>query len=300
MLTHILGAERNAEVTLPAVSATDAVRRPTRQSALRGRQVCLFGVVFDCLTLREASAQIRSWLMDPIRSCRCVVTPNVDHVVLWQTDGEMLAAYQGVDLVVADGWPVVSAARLLGLSLPERVAGSDLVPHVMAAGIEGQPLKVFLLGAAPGVAKRAAARLHAQWPQVNVVGVYSPPRGFETDPEENEAIVRRINSASPHLLVLGLGTPKQEIWLHRHRSRLAVQVAVAAGATIDFMAGEQVRAPRWMQRCCLEWFYRMIRDPKRLGRRYLRDAWNFPCIVAGEYAAQSRRRREPQNLGDEM
>lgn len=283
-------------MTFSAASTTE-IRRQARQTDVRAMQVCLFGLPFDCLNLQRAADRVRSWLMGPTRSCRYVVTPNVDHVVMWQTDREMLAAYRGADLVVADGWPVVAASRLLGMPVPERVAGSDLVPHVMAAGIDGEPLRVFLLGAAPGVAQRAAARIHAWWPHVNVVGAYSPPFGFETDPEENERILRQVNGAAPHLLVMGLGTPKQEIWLHRYRDRLAVQAAIAAGATIDFIAGEQVRAPRWMQRCCLEWFYRVVRNPKRLARRYLRDAWIFPRIVAAEYAASRRRKHNRQEQG---
>ncbi len=236
--------------------------------------------------------------MSPERSCRCVFTPNVDHVVRWRIDRQALDAYRSASLVVADGWPVVVASRLLGLAVPERVAGSDLVPCIMAVGIAGEPLKVFLLGAAPGVAERAAAKVHSQWPHVTVVGVYSPPLGFETHPEENETILRKVNSALPHFLVVGLGSPKQEIWLHRYRDRLAVQVAIAAGATIDFLAGEQVRAPCWMQRLRLEWLHRVIHDPKRLARRYLHDAWVFPRIFVSEYAAafRGKNRRETARL----
>jgi N-acetylglucosaminyldiphosphoundecaprenol N-acetyl-beta-D-mannosaminyltransferase len=137
----------------------------------------------------------------------------------------------------------------------------------------------MLLGAAPGVGLRAADRIRAAWPHVEIVAVDSPPLGFEQDPKENERIVRLVESCAPQLLIVGLGAPKQEIWTLQHRDRLRANVALCVGATIDFLAGDINRAPSWMRRCGLEWFYRLACEPRRLAKRYLRDAWHFPQLI---------------------
>jgi N-acetylglucosaminyldiphosphoundecaprenol N-acetyl-beta-D-mannosaminyltransferase len=251
----------------------------------------IFGIHIDCVTMAQAVAGIRGWYADPTPPCRYVVTPNVDHIVKLEKDGELQDAYRRASLVVADGWPIVAAARLLGFHVPERVAGSDLVPALLAAGGDGGPLCVFLLGAAPGVGARAVSQIEKRWPGVCVCGHYSPPIGFENDSEENAEIVRRINEARPHLLVVGLGSPKQENWLAGHADVLAANAAVAAGGTIDFLAGEQTRAPRWVRRLCLEWLFRACTAPRRLGRRYLHDAWVFPRLFVKEYLRSRKARK---------
>jgi N-acetylglucosaminyldiphosphoundecaprenol N-acetyl-beta-D-mannosaminyltransferase len=148
---------------------------------------------------------------------------------------------------------------------------------------ENEPLRVFLLGAAPGVAQRAAENIHEHWPNVDVVGIYSPPLGFETDPAENNRILKMIAEADPQLLLIGLGAPKQELWVERHANQLQARVALCVGATIDFLAGEKARSPLWMRRMGLEWFHRLATEPSRLAKRYLRDAWIFPQLVWREW-----------------
>jgi N-acetylglucosaminyldiphosphoundecaprenol N-acetyl-beta-D-mannosaminyltransferase len=199
---------------------------------------------------------------------------------MFQSDEKLRQSYAAASLILADGFPVVLASRLLGCPLPERVAGSDLAPAVFkhAAKQEG-PLRVFLLGAAPGVADRAAANITSRWANVRIAGVYSPPPGFERDPAENQRIFEIIASANPDLLILGFGAPKQELWIHAHADRVHAKVALCIGATIDFLAGEKRRAPRWMRRLGLEWFHRLASEPGRLFRRYARDAWIFPQLV---------------------
>jgi len=144
-------------------------------------------------------------------------------------------------------------------------------------------LRVYLLGAGPGVAERAAANIDARWPAVAVVGTYSPPLGFEQDEHQNEEILGRIAAVQPDVVVVGLGAPKQELWVHRHRFLIQARVALCVGAAIDFLAGEKPRAPAWMQSTGLEWLYRLLSEPRRLARRYARDAWIFPRIVWNEW-----------------
>ena len=148
---------------------------------------------------------------------------------------------------------------------------------------------MFLLGAAPGVAARAAENIMRRWPGVEVVGTYSPPLGFEKNPLENEHILEQISGARPDVLVVGLGAPKQELWVDAHRERINTAVTLCVGATIDFRAGEKKRAPVWMRRGGLEWLHRVASEPRRLFKRYARDAWVFPQLMWHEW--QSTRQR---------
>ncbi|HEX4414777.1 MAG TPA: WecB/TagA/CpsF family glycosyltransferase, partial [Lacipirellulaceae bacterium] len=145
------------------------------------------------------------------------------------------------------------------------------------------PLRVFLLGAAGGVAELAAARIHDRWPNVRVVGTFSPPLGFENDPVENSRVIAELDAREHDLLIVGLGAPKQEIWVNAHRHKLPAKVAICGGATIDFLAGHRRRSPVWMRRCGLEWLHRVGTEPKRLARRYARDAWVFPRLLWREW-----------------
>ena len=244
--------------------------------------VQLFGITLHRVTMAETIRLLTEWMQED-RPCRYVVTPNVDHIVKLQSQPAMREAYASAALVVADGWPLVASSRWLGRPLPERVAGSDLVPRLLAAGEDVAEFRVFLLGAAPGVGSQAAEKIHARWPRVNVCGVLSPRRGFETDAKECDQVVESVNATSPHLLVIGLGAPRQEIWLRQYAPRLNARVAIAAGATIDFLAGVQRRAPRWIQKLRLEWLFRLATDPRRLAGRYVRDAFVFPGLVAAEW-----------------
>lgn len=254
-------------------------------------RVNLFGVAIDAVRMDEAVSRVLSWVDSPFAGCRYVVTPNADHTVMLQEHPDLRDAYLDADMVLADGFPVIWASRLLGRQLPERVAGSDLVPALFQAADPERPLRVFLLGAAPGVADRAADRIRADWPAVDVVDTYSPPLGFEHDDVEQERMLARIRAASPDILVVGLGAPKQEIWVSRHRDKIKASTALCVGATIDFLAGEKVRAPKWIQQLHLEWFYRMMSEPRRLFWRYARDAWVFPQLVWREWRMLAKAER---------
>lgn len=253
------------------------------------QSISLFGMKIHVVDMRTAADTVLAWCRNlESTGCRYVVTPNVDHSVMYQHHEGLRSAYNGASLVVADGSPLVLASRLLRRPLPERVAGSDLVPAVFSRTEQspttaGQPLKVFYLGAAPGVAERAAKATHQRWPHVEVVGTYSPPLGFETDDAENTRIIQQIAESHAELLLVGLGAPKQELWIARHAPRLSVKVALCVGATIDFLAGERSRSPRWMQQLGLEWLHRLSSEPRRLVKRYLRDAWVFPQLLWREW-----------------
>lgn len=207
-----------------------------------------------------------------------VFTPNVDHVVKAEHDPELRGAYAAADLCLADGMPLVWASRLLATRLPERVAGSDLVGPLLQRAA-GRGWSVYFLGGAPGSAQLAAdgaARLG-----VRVAGVDAPWVELSRAGEgEGVAAVARVRAARPELLFVGLGAPKQELWIQRHRAELAPAVAIGVGASIDFLAGRVARAPRWMARSGLEWAFRLSREPRRLARRYLVEDPEFLVILA--------------------
>lgn len=261
---------------------------------LHTRKQKLFGIEIDALTMDEAIDHLHEWMAAAESKCRYVVTPNVDHAVMLQHRNDLRLAYADATLVLPDGHPLVWASRLLGRNLPERVPGSDLVPRFFdSCQARQRPLDVFLLGAAAGVGDRAALRIQREWSTVRVVGVCSPPIGFERDDRENDAILSQIRTAQPDLVIVGLGAPKQELWVHRHREQLCAKAALCVGATIDFLAGEKRRAPRWMQRVGLEWFHRMASEPRRLIRRYAKDAWVFPQLVWQQWWQDLGRVRSP-------
>ena len=155
-------------------------------------------MTIDAVTMTQAVATILDWAARDAGACRYVATPNVDHVVQYQDNERLREAYAGASMVLADGKPVVWASRLLGRPLPGTVPGSDLAPALFETARNG--LRVFLLGAAPGVAARAASAIGRRWPWVEIVGHYSPPRGFEHSPEESREIIDRVDEASPHRL----------------------------------------------------------------------------------------------------
>jgi N-acetylglucosaminyldiphosphoundecaprenol N-acetyl-beta-D-mannosaminyltransferase len=245
----------------------------------------LLGVEVDIVTLSEAVERVHAWCLAPRRPCRFVVTPNVDHAVLLREDPALRVLYTDADLVIADGMPMVWASRLSGRRLSERVAGSDLVPALFEYPRQSE-LRVFLLGAAPGVAERAASNIHARYSHVRVVGTNSPDLGFEHRADDNRSIVQSINDARPHLLVVGLGAPKQEKWVHRHASQIECGVAICAGATIDFFAQHRRRAPPWMQRTGTEWLYRALSEPRRLVPRYAKDACYLPLLIYADWKSR--------------
>lgn len=243
----------------------------------------LFGIEFDVVTMKEAVDWVfRAIAVGRRSATRYVVTPNISLTMLHQDSPPFRHVIHHADLTIVDGAPLVRASKWLGRDLPERVAGSDLVFNLFDAAIEEMPLRVYFLGAAPGVAKRAAEVVRSRWPAVKIVGTMSPDFGFEKDAEQNAAIVNEVNAAEPDVLIIGLGAPKQETWAYQHRKQINAAVTLCVGGTIDFIAGEQKRAPNWMRKSGVEWFWRMATNPKRLLGRYVRDSIRLPRLFLNE------------------
>jgi N-acetylglucosaminyldiphosphoundecaprenol N-acetyl-beta-D-mannosaminyltransferase len=236
-----------------------------------------FGRVWvDALTFEEALDAFEA-LVAARRGGR-VYTPNVDHVVIAEHDARFAAAYARADLCFADGMPLVALSRLRRVRLPEKVSGSDFIlPLVQRSAARGW--RVYLLGGMPGVADAAAARLVERYPTLQIVGRDPARVDLAAPPAARDAEVERISEARPDVVLVALGAPKQEIWIDEVASRLCPAVLIGVGASLDFIAGTAVRAPRWMSRVGLEWLHRLGKDPKRMVRRYLvRDA-ELPAIL---------------------
>lgn len=207
-----------------------------------------------------------------------VFTPNVDHVVLCEERPALREAYGRVELSLPDGQPVVWASRALGFPLPEKVSGSDLLMPLMARAAQ-RKWRVFLLGGAAGVADEAREVLR-QLHGVNVVGTASPSLPEAPGGPEREKIARAIALLQPDLVIVALGAPKQELWIDALKEELRPAVFLGLGASLDFLVGRVRRAPAWMSRAGLEWFYRLCTEPGRLWRRYLlRDPAFFGIVL---------------------
>ena len=205
-----------------------------------------------------------------------VSTLNVDCMMKLQKDREFHHIVRQAEYVLVDGLILMWAARFLGCPLRARLSGSDLFPSFLEYHKDNPEIRVFLLGAVEGVAARAAEIYNNRLGREIIVGTYSPPYGFENSEAACEEIITRVQASGANVLGMGVGAPKQEKWMHRHRERLSnIDIFFAIGATIDFMAGHKRRAPRWMSNLGIEWLFRLGLEPRRLWRRYLIEGMPF-------------------------
>lgn len=228
------------------------------------------------VTQREAIDFVEKMVVN--REKGYVVTPNLDHIVKLEDDPEFVRCYDKAALILADGNPVVWASRFLGTPLKELVTGSDLF-QVLCKHASEKGHTLFFLGGLDGVAQKAADELTKQYPPIKVVGVYSPPFGFEKNPEENLRIINMINAVKPNILFVGVGAPKQEKWMYKNMDLLDVNVALGIGASFDFVAGTVKRAPSLFRQMGMEWFWRVSNEPRRLFKRYFIDSARFIPII---------------------
>lgn len=216
----------------------------------------VLGVAFDALTLTEAEERADALLR--ARKGGYIVTANPEIVLHSRDDAAYAAAVNGADLVLADGVGDLYAARILGTPLPERVAGSDLTPRLLSRLAE-RGGSVFLYGARPGVAERAGEALRSACPGLRIAGTEN---GYISD---ETALFTALDKEQPDLLLLGLGVPRQELWMARNRQRTNA-VMIGVGGLLDVFAGDIPRAPESWQRLGLEWLYRLLREPRRIKR----------------------------------
>ncbi len=212
------------------------------------------------VTANETLAFIDQFVRD--RTPHQICTVNPEFIMTAQHDAEFQQILKRSALNIPDGIGVLWAAKRAGHPLRERVAGSDLI-RLIADRAQTAGWRIFLLGAAEGVAEQAAIKLREQYPRVNSVGTYagSPHVGEEAE------IAARVRSAGADILFVAYGAPRQDKWIARNIERTGAAVAIGIGGSLDFIVGRQKRAPRWMQRLGLEWLYRLAREPRRWRRQ---------------------------------
>lgn len=204
------------------------------------------------------------------------ITPNLDHLVKLQEDREFYNLYQRAEWVVCDSKILYLASKLLKNSLPEAIPGSSFFTAFYQYHKDNPDCKIFLLGAMDGVAQKAMECINQKIGRNIVVGAMSPSYGFEKKQEENELIYKTINESGANVVLVGVGCPKQEKWIFAHKDNMpSVDIWMALGATIDFEAGNIKRAPKIYQKLAMEWFYRFLKEPKRMFKRYFIDDMKF-------------------------
>ena len=199
-----------------------------------------------------------------------IVAINVDVVMKIEADQYLKKITDNADMVLVDGKPLVWISKWHKHPVKAKISGSDLVP-LLCEKARDKGYSVFIIGGKDGIADQAKANLEKNLPGINIVGTYAPPFGFEKDKNELEKINTMISNAHPDLLIACFGCPKQEKLIYENYQKYDANVSVCAGATVDFLAGNVNRAPRWMSEHGLEWFYRFTQEPKRMFKRYFVD-----------------------------
>jgi N-acetylglucosaminyldiphosphoundecaprenol N-acetyl-beta-D-mannosaminyltransferase len=219
-------------------------------------------------------------LLANLKNGGIVFTPNVDHLVKLQKDPDFYDVYKIADYITCDSQVLMYISSFLGKPIQEKISGSDLFPAFYQYYKDDESVKIFLLGAAEGVAESARQNINKKVGREMIVGAYSPPFGFEKDEAECERIIKMIDDSGATVLAIGVGAPKQEKWIYKYRDRFAhVNVFLAIGATIDFEAGNRQRSPRWMSKLGIEWLHRLLSEPRRLWKRYLVDSVPFFWLI---------------------
>ncbi|AXC11848.1 N-acetylmannosaminyltransferase [Acidisarcina polymorpha] len=244
-----------------------------------GERVIIGAVALDAIDFEGAV----TWALDSMKTRaehppRRIVSPNAWLVALADADPGFASLLRSFNLVVADGLPLVWAASLLGTPLRGQIRGVDLMENICEAAAAHR-MSFYVLGGLSGAAEIAARRLTLSYPGLRLAGIDSPPLGFEADDLLKQQVRDKIAAAAPDFLIVALGSPKQEWWIHENCRDLPVGVIQGVGAAIDTYAGLRKRPPRWMRVIGLEWFGRLLAEPKRLWRRYLLGNPRFLWII---------------------
>lgn len=225
----------------------------------------ILGVQTDAQTFEESIQTLMEWAAQPQK--RYVSTCPVYTLMMCREHADVMQAVNGADMVTADGMPIVWEQRRRGNPLAERVYGPGVM-RVLCQRTAGTGLKHYFWGGMPEVTEKLVERLTSKHPDLAVAGYYSPPFAPLGDAPDAEA-VERLNASGANIVWVGLGSPKQDLWMWQHRPVLNAPLLIGVGAAFDMLAGFKRQAPEWMQRRGLEWVFRLLQEPRRLGRRYL-------------------------------
>ncbi|GIW96929.1 MAG: UDP-N-acetyl-D-mannosaminuronic acid transferase [Pirellulaceae bacterium] len=267
-------------------SQDEGSRRPARIAL--PPQVPVWGTSFARLNMEETlrlAAQIIQ-----LREPEYFITANLNYLMLTRRYPRLHEINERAAAVLADGFPIVVRSRMTPTPLPGRVTGADLVVR-LAALAHHHAWRIYFLGGAPGVADAAARRLQRQYPGMQIAGRSAPPFR-KISSAEHAAMLDEIRRAEPDILLVAFGQPKGEFWIYDHFRELGVPLSIQIGASFDFLVGTAKRAPLAMQRLNLEWLYRALSEPRRLGPRYLRNAMHLGFLLANDALNCLRGRRQ--------
>jgi N-acetylglucosaminyldiphosphoundecaprenol N-acetyl-beta-D-mannosaminyltransferase len=249
-------------------------------SMKRGEKGELLGVSFDMVTMGDAVDRCIE-LCRGARTSHTVITANASHLCMMRRDPELAQACRSGHLTVADGMSVVWALRASGQPVPERVAGVDLMTRLLAAA-EKHGLSVYFLGARREVVAALVERIRALHPRLEIAGF----RDGYFGQDDHLTIVEQIRASGAHMLFVGMPSPFKETWCEHHRQRLEVPLIMGVGGSFDVLAGFIKRAPRWVQSAGLEWFWRLLMEPRKLWKRYLTTNSEFIWFAGREIVAR--------------
>lgn len=248
---------------------------PMSTASMKSVRIEVLGCAVDNLTIDETIERVKQFVASGGPHQHVVV--NVDKIVKAARDPALRRAINACDLINVDGMPVVWASRLLGTPLKERVTGVDLFERLLAVAAQ-QGWSVYLLGATDDVVNRVGTLAQQRFPGLRVAGA----RNGYWRPEEDEQVARAVSATAPELLFVAISSPKKEQFLSRYLQLMGAPFAMGVGGTFDVFAGKVRRAPMWMQRSGLEWFYRFLQEPRRMFRRYFVEDLYFFRLLARE------------------
>jgi N-acetylglucosaminyldiphosphoundecaprenol N-acetyl-beta-D-mannosaminyltransferase len=235
------------------------------------KRINILGTKISAINITQTIQTIRDWIASKDSNYICVVPAH--SIMQAYRDQSLREIINLSGLSTPDGMAIVWLLHLQGYQNVDRVYGPDLMNAVCKHSLE-TGWKHYFFGGAPGIAEQLSERLNSQYPELQITGTYSPPFR-DLSQQEDEEIIANINHAQPDIVWVGLGSPKQEFWMHNHLSKLDAPVLIGVGAAFDFLSGNKRQAPRWIQRSGFEWLFRLASEPQRLWRRYA----EYPLFV---------------------
>ncbi|MEM7125469.1 MAG: WecB/TagA/CpsF family glycosyltransferase [Chloroflexota bacterium] len=254
----------------------------------QGQSTNILGVQVSAVNMPMAVSVVNSWIRNQLKHYICVTPAHSVMDCLY--DDELRKIFNTAGLVTPDGMPIVWLSRLYGYNRVDRVYGPDLMLALCANSIE-RGYRHYFYGGHADVLDNLIDNLKRKFPELQIAGSYSPPFRTLSD-EEDEEIVEMINSTKPHIVWVGLGSPKQEYWMAEHQNRLTANALIGVGAAFDFHAGAKAQAPYWIQRSGFEWLFRLANEPKRLWKRYL---LGYPLFIYHVLLQLSKLREYPNS-----
>lgn len=236
----------------------------------------ILGIRVSSISMANLLADFAGFIRSGNKASVCI-TP-VNSILAARKNAQVLAIYNNASYTLCDGVPVLWASRFLGTPIEQRITGLDLLPALLEF-CATHNFSLFFLGASPGVGDALKAKAELLLPSINIKGVYCPPFAAKFEKAENDKMIAAINEVEPDIVLVSLTAPKQDIWISENLEMLNTKIAIGIGGAFEVTAGLINRAPLWMQKAGLEWFYRFTQEPKRMFKRYFIEAPIFIPLV---------------------